>query len=89
MQQTTPKDIAQVEELLRDLKDETGTPEGLMREHLEGIRTFLLDSMPEELTLNVKLAEGILPEIQNEPLRSRVKDFLRSAAAWAGKGRQR
>ena len=89
MRQILSQDLAHVEELLRDLKDATGTPEGLMREHIDGIRTFLLDSTPEEAILNVKLAESILPDIQDESLRLRIKDVLRSVAVWAGEDRHR
>ena len=78
----TPKsqrasDAVRIEQLVRDLVGDDDSPEALMREHLEGARFYLLGSMPAEYALNLKLAEGILPEIKDHDLRTRIRELIR------------
>jgi hypothetical protein len=42
------QDAARLQELARDLPGESGTPNAVMREHLEAARFYLLGSMPHE-----------------------------------------
>ena len=71
-------DLSNIERLLVELGEESNTVRGLMREHLAEARFYLLGSMPEEYDLELKLAEGLLPDIQDEYLRSRITAFLKS-----------
>jgi hypothetical protein len=72
------RDLASIEELLRDLPDETGTTNGLMREHLEAARFYLLGCMPEEYNLTLKLAKDLVPSMIDQHLRHRIAGFLQS-----------
>jgi hypothetical protein len=74
----TSDTVGRIELLMRDLEGESGTSNSLMREHLEAARFYLLGSMPNEYRLNLKLATQRLPDIQDEGLRARVAEFLRS-----------
>jgi hypothetical protein len=74
----TASDVAHIEELMRDLPGETGTPEALLRERLEAARFYLLGCMHDEYRFNLGLVKNILPDLQDEVLRDRVTDFLRS-----------
>ena len=80
---TTPSDsrLSQLEELIGDLGGEEDTPNGLLREHLEAARSFLLGSMPTEYHFSLGLAEGVLSEIKDQNLRTRAKEFLQSQRA--------
>jgi len=49
-----------------------------MREHLETARSYLLGSMPDEYSFNLKLAKHLLPDIEDKSLQTRLADFLRS-----------
>jgi hypothetical protein len=71
-------DVAQIEELLRDLVGRDDTSESLMRERLEAARFYLVGSMPSEYAMNLKLAEEVLPDIKDKDLHSRLDTFLRS-----------
>ena len=73
-----PGDIACLEELMRDLPGESGTANGLMREHLEQARFYLIGSMPQEYRFTLGLAEQFLPEIEGQELRTRIASFLHS-----------
>ncbi len=70
-------DIGRVEELVRDLTGEPGTPNDLMREHLEALRFYRLGSMPREYGQTLDLANALLPQIEDRQLRERVEEFLR------------
>lgn len=77
-------DAARIDEIVRELDDPTGTASALMREHLDAARFYLLGAMPAEYQMELDLARGLLPHIDNRTLRRRVADFLRtqhSAAA--------
>jgi hypothetical protein len=71
-------DVANIEELVRDLAGEQGTTNALMREHLEAARFYLLGSMPAEYEFSLKLAAETLPDIEDKELQARVAAFLRS-----------
>src|SRR5205823_5228339 len=75
-------DIARIEELMRDLEDYTSdTPEFLMRDHLEAMRLYILNSMPEEYNLTLKLARNLLPAIQDGRFKQRLTEVLESPVA--------
>jgi hypothetical protein len=69
---------ARIEQLMVELSDESNPVNDLMAEHLESARSYLLSSMPEEYALILKLAREILPNIEDDALRSRIADFVRS-----------
>ena len=70
--------LARIEELVRDLVGGDDTPRGLMREHLEAARFYLLGAMPSEYQFNLDLAEGLLSELDDKELQDRIRAFLRS-----------
>jgi hypothetical protein len=72
------RDVANLEQLVRDLAGEYGTPNALMREHLDAARFYLLGSMPAEYEFSLKLAADSLPDIEDKELQARVAGFLRS-----------
>jgi hypothetical protein len=73
---TRAEDLVHIEQLIADLPTEPDTVEGLMREHLDTARQYLLNSMPEEYGLNMKLAKELLPNIEDEALRARIRNVL-------------
>jgi hypothetical protein len=72
------RDVATIEQLTRDLEGESGTPNALMREHLESARFYLLGAMPSEYEFSLKLANDMLSDIEDPDLRARVGAFLRN-----------
>ena len=75
-------DIARIEEVMGDLENyRSDTPEYLMRDHLEGMRWYILNSMPEEYNVTLKLARNLLPQIQDGRSKERLKEVLESALA--------
>jgi hypothetical protein len=72
------RDLANIEELIRDLAGEYDTPKALMRERLEAARFYLLGSMPSEYHFTLKLAADVLPDLEDKQLQARVAAFLRS-----------
>ena len=54
MTQSSEETLAEIEELTRALDGQSGTPTGLMREHLEAARFYLLGSMPSEYEFSLK-----------------------------------
>jgi hypothetical protein len=69
---------------MRDLEGASGTPNGLMHEHLEAARFYLLGCMSREYELSLKLAKTLLPDIEDENLRDRVAEFIQSQECTAG-----
>jgi hypothetical protein len=67
-----------IEDLMRDLADETGTPKALLREHLDSARFYLHGSMPVEYRFSLGLARDLVPDLPDKGLRDRVMDFLQS-----------
>jgi hypothetical protein len=76
-----PLVLKRLNDLISDLEANPSTREGLMRAHLEEARFYLNGAMPEEYRLNLKLAEGSQADIEDENLRNRVSEFLRSQRA--------
>ena len=72
------RDAARVEELMRDVTGESGTPNALMHEHLEAARYYLIGSMPEELRLTLDMVRHLLPALPDPSLRNRIGEFLES-----------
>ncbi len=70
--------VARLDELVHDLAGGDGTPRSLLREHLEAARFYLLGAMPAEYQLNLELAEGLLPDIEDKDLQGRIRTFLRN-----------
>ena len=70
------EDLAHIEQLIADLPTEPDSSEGLMREHLDTARLYLLNSMPEEYSLNMKLARELLPNIEDKALKARIGEVL-------------
>jgi hypothetical protein len=71
-------DAARLEEFIRDLGSGEDSPNGLLREHLEAARSYLLGSMPSEYRFNLKLAEEALPGVKDKELKQRIDGFLRN-----------
>jgi hypothetical protein len=70
------EDLAQIEQLIAELPTDPDTFEGFMREHLDTARLYLLNSMPEEFSLNMKLARELLPNIEDKALKARIGEVL-------------
>lgn len=70
--------VSRIDELVRDLAGGDDTSRGLLREHLEAARFYLLGDMPAEYRLNLELAEGLVPDLHDEDLQHRIRAFLRS-----------
>jgi hypothetical protein len=67
---------ALIDDFISRLDGESGSPSSLVREHLEAARSTLLNSMPDEYALNLKLAKDALAEIPDGDLRSRISRFI-------------
>jgi len=63
---------------VRGLDGQSGTLNALMREHFDSARFYLLSSMPGEYRLELRLAEHLLPHIEDDAIQTRVAGFLRS-----------
>jgi len=72
----TIDDAAFLEDLVGSLEGSPDTPIGLMREHLDAAHFYLLGGMIDEYELTLQLAERLLPEIEDNALRSRINDFI-------------
>jgi len=70
--------VARIDELIRDLVGGDDTPRGLLREHLEGARFYLLGGIPAEYQFNLKLSESLLGDLDDQDLEGRIRAFLRS-----------
>ena len=70
------EDLRCLEELVRDLEGGSGTPNGLMREHLDAARFYLVGAMPQEYDLSLSLAQDLLPTVENPSMQTRIADFL-------------
>ena len=73
---TRERDAARLNQLLSEFSDQPDTLSALLREHLDAARFYLLGSMPHEYQFELKLAEDLLPSIEDETLQARVADFL-------------
>ena len=71
------EDITRLEQLISGLDARLDTPQGLMREHLDSARSYLLASMPDEYKMTLKLANEVLPQVEPPELRTRLDDFIK------------
>lgn len=74
----TSKDLAELDKLLDGLSGESEAQCELLREHLEGARTYLLGSMPTEYALSLRMADESLNCVSNRSLRARIEHFIQS-----------
>ena len=72
--------ISELDELVAGLEHEHCPNLSLLREHLQGARSYLLGAMPEEYKLNLRLAETATDCIKNGDLQRRLLDFIRREA---------
>ncbi|MBZ5675653.1 MAG: hypothetical protein LAP61_15540 [Acidobacteriia bacterium] len=84
MRSVQTDEIAQLDEFLDELgKDELGKETeakcGLLREHLESARVYLLGLMPAEYALSLKMAEEALDCVSDPDLRNRIEKFIHGA----------
>ena len=70
-------DLEPLNEILAELEKHPGTD--LTKEHLEGARFYMTGSMPDELAMNLKLAEESLNELDDEALKTRIRELIKSA----------
>lgn len=70
------QDLASLEEFVRDLAGTPGEFNALLCEHLDAARFYLHGSMPVEYNVTLTLAAHLLPSIENNRLRARLKEFL-------------
>ena len=70
--------LGQVDELLLELGRDPSPAARLTLEHLAGVRTYLIDWMPEELALNLDLAEASLAGFPSPQLKARIQDFIKN-----------
>ena len=77
-------DLTLLDELLAEVGRQDSPESSLLREHLEGARFYLTGAMPEELELNLKLAEKSLDGLADQSLQSRIRDFIRAQRASRG-----
>ena len=73
--------LSDLDDLLAGLEHEHSPDCGLLREHLQGARSYLLGAMPAEYKLNLRLAGDVVDCIGNEALRRRLDDFIRRETA--------
>ncbi len=78
MESRRPPELTRIEELVRDLAGGDDTPKGLIREHLEAARFYLLGAMPSEYRFNLEMVESLLSQLDDKELQSRLRDFLQS-----------
>lgn len=71
-----PQDLAVLNNLLAALENDPDSREGLMREHIESARTYLMLAMPEEYQLALRMAEGALDDVSDKALRDRIARIL-------------
>ena len=74
-------DLERIDALTRRMEVRTDTPQGLMREHLLGLRTYLVGEMPDELRLQLDLVREAVPQLEESGLRSQVESLLRDLDA--------
>ena len=70
------RSLAVLEKLLAELSKEHSPQADFVREHLDGARFYLTGSMPQEMALNLKLAEESLDALPDKDLKSRIQEFL-------------
>lgn len=70
--------LVEIEQLLIELPEDSGTVPGLMREHLEEARWYLIGSMTQEYLVTLRLAKRLLADLRDQDLRERIRIFLKS-----------
>jgi hypothetical protein len=68
--------LSRLDDLLANLEHEHNPDCRMLREHLQGARSYLLGAMPAEYKLNLRLAEHVLGCVGNEELRQKLRDFI-------------
>ncbi|HWC99646.1 MAG TPA: hypothetical protein VG456_22955 [Candidatus Sulfopaludibacter sp.] len=72
------KDIESLNQLLADLEQQPPEQAGMLLEHLQAARFSLTGNMPEELQLNLKMAEEWLDPLKDQGLKDRAQAFIDS-----------
>jgi hypothetical protein len=70
------EDVDVLNEILAELNELPKEQSQPVLEHLGGARFYITGVMPEELELNLKMAEGSLGSLPDGPLKSRIRDFI-------------
>jgi len=73
--------IDRIDELLLELGHDPTPEAGLVLEHLAGVRTYLIESMPGELALNLQLLDESIGTLADGRLRGRIQEFLKEISA--------
>ena len=76
MQSVQAKDLARLDEILKQLDKGTEDDCDLLREHLQSARASLVGSMPAEYALSLNMAGEALNCVSDETLRTRIQDFI-------------
>jgi hypothetical protein len=76
MQSVQAKDLARLDEILKQLDQGTAGHCDLLREHLQSARTSLLGSLPAEYALSLNMAADALNCVSDQALRTRIQDFI-------------
>ena len=71
-------DLAHIEQLILDLRDQPGENTALMREHLESARFYLTGSMRQEYDFALGLARQVLPDMESEGVHPGLAEFLKT-----------
>jgi hypothetical protein len=78
-------ELAEIEQLISDLQDQSGENTALMREHLEAARFYLTGSMPGEYDFTLGLARQVLPDVESHDMQARLAAFLKKKASGVGR----
>jgi hypothetical protein len=70
------KDLDAFDQLLADLRQLPPDQSSLLSEHLQGARFYIAGSMPEELALNLNLAESALDNLRDSGMKDRVRRLI-------------
>ena len=69
-------DVDSLNRILAELEKLPPEETRLVREHLEGARFYLTGAMPEELAVNLDLAEQSLDSLPDADLQARIRKFI-------------
>jgi hypothetical protein len=76
MQSVQAKDLAQLDEILKEIDKGTTVDCDLLREHLQSARTSLIGSMPAEYALSLNMAADALHCVSDQTMRTCIQDFI-------------
>jgi len=76
MQSVQAKDLARLDQILKQLDKGTEAHCELLREHLQSARASLVGSMPAEYALSLNMAAEALNCVSDQTLRTRIQDFI-------------